>query len=227
MQPALDVPFGMQPALDVPFGMQPALDVPFGMQPALDVPSGMQPALDVPSGMQPASDVPSGMQPASDVPSGMQPASDVPSGMQPASDMPLACSPRKARLWRAASVRRAFGMQQAGSTCAASGGGGLAVAALARRGLRRLLRWRASRCGAGRNTCRLRRRRLGRRCARAERAAPAPGLARVTLWRRAAHVPPHGGGLAVAALARHGLRRLLRWRASRCGARRHVCSLRR
>jgi hypothetical protein len=143
-----------------------------------------------------------------------------------------------------------------GGTCAASGGGGLAVAALARRGLRRLLRWRASRCGAGQ-------RRLGRRCARSTRAAPASTLARVSVWREVARVPPQaavawpsprslgagcagfyagarhgvarggtcaasgGGGLAVAALARRGLRRLLRWRTSRCGAGRHVCRLRR
>jgi hypothetical protein len=180
-----------------------------------------------------------------------------------------------------------------GCTCAASEGG-VALAALARREQRRLLgwrasrcgagrhmcrlrrqqlgrccartaraapasiRWRASRCGAGRHMCRLKRRRLGRCCARSERAAPVPGLARVTVWRGAARVPPQvavawpslcslsacspgswagarlgvarggtcaasgGGGLAVAALARSGLRRLLRWRASRCGARRHV-----
>jgi hypothetical protein len=74
-----------------------------------------------------------------------------------------------------------------GGTCAASGGGGLAVAALARRGLRRLLRWRASRCGARRHVCRLRRRRLGCRCARLTRAST---LARITVWRGAAHVPP-------------------------------------
>jgi hypothetical protein len=185
-----------------------------------------------------------------------------------------------------------------GGTCAASGGGGLAVPALARRGLRRLLRCRASQCGASWHVCRLRRRRLGCRCARSTRAAPASTLARVTLWREVAHVPPQavtawpslrsldagcagsyagarhgvwreearsppqavtawlslrsldagragfyagarhgvarggsaasgGDGLAVAALARRGLRRLLRWRASRCGARRHVCRLRR
>jgi hypothetical protein len=150
-----------------------------------------------------------------------------------------------------------------GDTCAASGGGGLAVAALARRGLRRLLRWRASSCGAGRHMCLLGRRRLGRRCGRSARAAPASTLARVTVWREMARVLPQpaaawpslrlldagcagfyagarhgvarggtcaasgGGGLAVAAPARRGLRRLLRWRASRCGARRHVCHLRR
>jgi len=185
-----------------------------------------------------------------------------------------------------------------GGTCAASGGGGLAVTALARRGLRRLLRWRASRCGARWHVCRLRRRWLGRRRARSARAAPAstlahvtvwrgaarvppqaaaawpllrplgraalaPTLARVTVWRGAAHVLPQaaaawpslrplgagcagsyagarhgvarggtcaatgGGGLAVAALARRRLRRLLRWRTSRCGARRHVCRHRR
>jgi len=44
-----------------------------------------------------------------------------------------------------------------GGTCADSGGGGLAAAALAERGLRRLLRWRGSRCGARRHVCRLRR----------------------------------------------------------------------
>ena len=149
-----------------------------------------------------------------------------------------------------------------GGTCAPSGGGGLAAAALARRGLRRLLRWRASRCGARWHMCCLRRRRLGRRCARSARAAPASTLARVTVWREEARVLPQaaaawlslhsldagsagfyagarlsvarggtcaasgGGGLAVAALARRGLRLLLRWRASRCGARRHVCRLR-
>jgi hypothetical protein len=106
-----------------------------------------------------------------------------------------------------------------GGTCATSGGGGLAVAAPARRGLRRLLRWRASRCGAGQHMCCLMLRWLGRRCARSARAAPASTLARVTVWRRAAHVPAQAGGLAVAALARRGLRWLLRWRASRCGAR--------
>jgi len=150
-----------------------------------------------------------------------------------------------------------------GGTCAASGGGGLAVAALARRGHCKLLRWRASRCGAMRHVCRLRWRRLGCRCARSAWAAPATKLARVTVWRGAAHVSPQavaawpslrsrdagcaffyagarhavarggtcvdsgGGGLAVAAPARRGLRWLLRWRASRCGARRHVCRLRR
>ena len=142
-----------------------------------------------------------------------------------------------------------------GGTCAASGGGGLAVAALARRGMRRLLRWRASRCGARWHMCCLRRRRLGRCCSRSARDAPASTLARVTVWREAARVPSQavsawpllrsfgagcagfyagarhgvargGDGLAVAALARRGLRRLLRWRASRCGARRHVCCLR-
>jgi hypothetical protein len=150
-----------------------------------------------------------------------------------------------------------------GGTCAASGGGGLVVAKLAQRGMRRLLRWRASRCCARRHMCCLRRSRLGRCCARSTRAAPASTLARVTVWREAAHVLPQpaaawpslrlldagcagswagarhgvarggtcaasgGGGLAVAALARRGLRRLLRWRASRCGARWHVCRLRR
>jgi hypothetical protein len=150
-----------------------------------------------------------------------------------------------------------------GGTCAALGGDGLAVPALARRGPRRLLRWRASRCGARWNVCRLGRRRLGRRCNRSARAAPASTLARVTLWREVARVPPQavtawpllrsldagcagsyagarhgvarggtcaasgGDSLAVAALARRGLRRLLRWRASRCGARGHVCRLRR
>ena len=53
-----------------------------------------------------------------------------------------------------------------GGTCAALGGESFAVAALAWRGLRRLLRWRASRCGAGQHVCRLRRRRFGRCCAR-------------------------------------------------------------
>ena len=77
-----------------------------------------------------------------------------------------------------------------GGKCATSGGGGLAVAALARRGQRRLLGWRALRCGAGRHVCRLRERRLGRCCARSARAAPAPTLARVTVWRGAAHVSP-------------------------------------
>jgi len=77
-----------------------------------------------------------------------------------------------------------------GGTCAGSGSGGLAVAALAWRGLRRLLRWRASRCGARRHVCRLRQQRLGRRCARSTRAAPAPTLARVTVWREAARAPP-------------------------------------
>ena len=75
-------------------------------------------------------------------------------------------------------------------TCAASGGGGLAAAALAQRGLRRLLRWRASRCGARWHMCCLRRRRLGSRCARSARAAPASTLAHVTVWRGAARVPP-------------------------------------
>jgi len=150
-----------------------------------------------------------------------------------------------------------------GCTCAASGGGGLAVAALARRGQRRLMGWRASRCGAWRHICWLRRRRLGRRCARSTRAAPAPELARITVWRGVARLPPqaaaawpllrsldagcagfytgarHGvargrksaasgsDGSAVAALARRGLRRLLGWRASRCGGGRHMCRLRR
>jgi len=107
-----------------------------------------------------------------------------------------------------------------GGTCAASGGSGLAVAAPARRGLRWLLRWRASRCGARWHVCRLRRRRLGRCCARSARAAPAPGPARVAQGGKC--VASGGGGLAVAALARRGLRWLLRWRASRCGAMRHT-----
>jgi hypothetical protein len=77
-----------------------------------------------------------------------------------------------------------------GGTCAASGGDGLAVPALARRGLRRLLRWRASRCGARWHVCRLRRRRLGCSCARPTRAAPASTLARVTVWREVARVLP-------------------------------------
>jgi hypothetical protein len=150
-----------------------------------------------------------------------------------------------------------------GGTCAASGGGGLAVAALAERGPRWLLRWRASRCGARRHVCRLGQLRLGRCCARSARAAPASTLARVTVRREVARVPPQaaaawpslrslgagragsyagarhgvarggtcaasgGDGLADAAIARRGPRRLLRWRASRCGARWHVCRLRR
>jgi len=185
-----------------------------------------------------------------------------------------------------------------GSTRAASGGGGLAVAALAQRRLLRLLRWCASRCGVRWHVCCLRRWRLGRRCAHSARAAPASTLARVTVWREAARVPSQasaawpllrspdascagfyagarhgvarggtcaasgfggltvvalarrglrrllrcgarhgvarggtcagssGGGLAVAALARRGLRWLPSWRASRCGARSHVCCLR-
>ena len=104
-------------------------------------------------------------------------------------------------------------------TCAASGGGGLAAAALAQRGLRRLLRWRASRCGARWHMCCLRRRRLGSRCARSARAAPASTLARVTVWREAARVPPQaaaawpllrplGAGCAgFYAGARHGVAR--------------------
>jgi hypothetical protein len=99
-----------------------------------------------------------------------------------------------------------------GGTCAASGGGGSAVAALARRGQRRLLRWRASRCGAGR-------RRLGRCCTRSTRAAPASTLARVSVWREVARVPPQaeaawpllrllGAGCAsFYAGARHGVAR--------------------
>ena len=77
-----------------------------------------------------------------------------------------------------------------GGTCAASGGDGFAVAALARRGLCRLLRWRASRCGARRHMCCLSRRRLGRRCARSARAAPASTLARVSVWCEVARLPP-------------------------------------
>ena len=104
----------------------------------------------------------------------------------------------------------------------------MAVAALACCGQRLILGWRASRCGAGRHMCCLRRRRLGRRCARLERAAPAPTLARVTVWREGGTCAASGGGgLAVAALARRGQRRLLSWRASRCGAGRHICRLRR
>jgi len=95
-----------------------------------------------------------------------------------------------------------------GGTCAGSGGGGLAVAALARRGLRRLLRWRASRCGARRHVCRLGRRRLGRCCARSARAAPASTLARVTVWREAARVPPQAAVVWLVALAQRKLRRL-------------------
>jgi len=89
-----------------------------------------------------------------------------------------------------------------GGMCAASGGSGLAVVALAQRKLRRLPRWRASRCGARLHVCRLRRRRLGRRCACSTRAAPAHGLARVTVWRVAAHM------LAQAAAAWPSLRSL-------------------
>ena len=115
-----------------------------------------------------------------------------------------------------------------GGTCAAPGGGGLALAALAQRGMRRLLRWRASRCGARRHVCCLRRRRLGCRCARSAWAAPDSGLARVTVWRGAAHVLPQaaaawpslrslGTGCAGSyAGARHGVAR--RW---------HLCCLRR
>jgi hypothetical protein len=84
-----------------------------------------------------------------------------------------------------------------GGTCAASGGGGLAVAALAWRGLRRLLRWRASRCGARRHMCCLRRRWLGRRCARSTRVALALTLARVTVWREAACAPPQDHRIGV------------------------------
>merc|ERR1711956_37439 len=132
-----------------------------------------------------------------------------------------------------------------GGTCAASGGGGLAVAVLALRGLRWLLRWRTPRCGARRHMCCLGRRLIGRRRVRSTRAALASTLADATVWREAAHVLPRaaaawpslcsldagcagfyaggrhgvarggtcaasgGGCLAVAVLARRGLRWLL------------------
>jgi len=119
----------------------------------------------------------------------------------------------------------------------------------------------APQCGEGRLVCCLGWRQLGRRPARSMRAALASTLARATVWREAARVPPRvaaaellpclldagcagfyagarhgvarggtctasgGGSWAVALLARSGLRWLLRWRAPRCGERRHVCCL--
>ena len=77
-----------------------------------------------------------------------------------------------------------------GGTCAASGGGSWAVALLARRGLRWLLRWRAPRCGERRHVCCLGWRQLSRRPARSTRAALASTLARATVWREAARVLP-------------------------------------
>jgi hypothetical protein len=122
-----------------------------------------------------------------------------------------------------------------GGTCAASGGGGLAVAALAWRGLRRLLRWRASRCGARRHMCCLRRRWLGRRCARSTRVALALTLARVTVWREAAcavrrdhHSQAHlcQGSLRTCHRYASSVRRAIRHAASLRRAIRHAASLR-
>ena len=75
-----------------------------------------------------------------------------------------------------------------GCTCAVSGGGALAIALLARRGLRWLLRWRAPQCGARLHVCGLRRRRSGRCPARSSRATLAPTLARASVRCEAARV---------------------------------------
>ena len=75
-----------------------------------------------------------------------------------------------------------------GCTRAASGGGASAVAQLARRGLRWLLRWRAPQCGARLHPCSRRGRRLCRHTARSSRAALASTLARTTVWCEAALV---------------------------------------
>jgi hypothetical protein len=106
-----------------------------------------------------------------------------------------------------------------GGTCAASGGNSWAVALLARRGLRWLLRWRAPRCGERRHVCCLGWRQLGccharwrcgerrhvcclgwwqlGRChARSMRAALASTLARATVRGERRHVctAASGGG---------------------------------
>ena len=65
-----------------------------------------------------------------------------------------------------------------------------AVAVLARRGLRWLLRRRTPQCGARRHMCCLGRRLIGRRRACSTRAALASTLADATVWREAAHVLP-------------------------------------
>ena len=67
-----------------------------------------------------------------------------------------------------------------------------------------------------------------RRPARSSRVAPAPTLVRTTVWCEAAPLQSQAAVLLpLALLALRGLRRLLRWCASRCGARLHLCSLRR
>ena len=66
----------------------------------------------------------------------------------------------------------------------------MAVAMLARREPRWLLRWRAPRCGARRHLCSLRWRRLRRHLAHSSRAALASMLARTTVWCEAAPVQP-------------------------------------
>ena len=64
--------------------------------------------------------------------------------------------------------------------------------------------------------------------ARSSRAALAPTLARTTVWCEAAPVQSRAAApLPLPWLARRGLRWLLRWRAPQCGARLHLCRLRR
>eukprot|EP00964_Phaeocystis_antarctica_P057276 scaffold33877_cov65-Phaeocystis_antarctica.AAC.1 len=113
-----------------------------------------------------------------------------------------------------------------GCTRAVSGGGASAVAPLARRGLRWLLRWRAPRCGARLYLCSLRRRRLC--CCPGSLVAGCAGSyagAHHSVVRGCTCAVSGGGASAVALLARRGLRWLLRWRAPQCGARLHPCSL--
>jgi len=57
------------------------------------------------------------------------------------------------------------------------------------------------------------------------RDALASTLARTTVWREAARVLPRVAAAGPSLLARCGMRWLLRWRAPRCGERRHMCCL--
>jgi len=110
-----------------------------------------------------------------------------------------------------------------GGTCATSGGGSWTAAMLARCGLRWFLRWRAPRCGERRHMCCLGWRQLSCCHVRSMRAGVAGFYAGA---RHGGTCAASGGGSwDVALLARCRLRWLLRWRAPRCGERRHVCCL--
>jgi hypothetical protein len=108
-----------------------------------------------------------------------------------------------------------------GGTCAASGGGSWAVALLARRGLRWLLRWRVPRCGEWRHVAAT----GPSPCSLNAGCAGFYAGARHGVARGGTCAASGGNSWAVALLAQCGLRWLLRWRAPRCGERRHVCCL--